>query len=472
MSDPDEAKKRLEREVKFFIADNRPHLNDEAIKVLWGMSAADQRRVIAGGPLDICKDLGLLFRTRVNSNREREKELAERKGVDASKFVRDASDDEVQQWLSSNKEYIDHAATEQFKALDPQDKFRVISEGPLRESVDAAHVIKTRAERSREMANEVAAIFAMRTERNSEPSKPKAAVEKSVSPAVAAMIQEQFASYRGPEVPAHLRRCAGFGNVKTAETEQPAMVGNVKGVGGVVEILKSKYGCTKGQRYRVIGECGGAVGMWRLEGEKKGIEKTVPKNHVKEGGWKWVVESDAQPQKTPASETQEEQGAPEGTSTGDAEDKPENTQDKSKNGSRSQSHSRKSRNVSHKNGKAKSSSRSRGRRDEKAKNKKKRGSQSRSRKRGRSRSRGRGAKQSRSRSRSKSSEGRKGKSKSRRKRSKSKRSCSHSKSRRKKSASRGSCSHSKSGRMRSASRGSCSHSKGSSPSRRRRRKRR
>lgn len=78
-----------------------------------------------------------------------------------------------------------------------------------------------------------------------------------------------------------------------------------------------KSAALRGERYRVIGERGGPAGMWRLEGGKWGLSssypditgrwypadfgcfffgfahlRTIPKTHVKEGGWKWVESSE------------------------------------------------------------------------------------------------------------------------------------------------------------------------------------
>merc|ERR1719197_850139 len=61
------------------------------------------------------------------------------------------------------------------------------------------------------------------------------------------------------------------------------LVGEERGVGGVVEILKAKYGCGKGQRLKVIGETGALL---QFEGGK-----TAPKNQ-EDKGWKWVVRED------------------------------------------------------------------------------------------------------------------------------------------------------------------------------------
>lgn len=84
-----------------------------------------------------------------------------------------------------------------------------------------------------------------------------------------------------------LRPCpTGLGRADHPSMAKKGPVDAFSGVDGVVEILKHKYECRKGERYRVIGERGGpGAGHWRLE---KG--KTIPKTHVKEGGWRWVLE--------------------------------------------------------------------------------------------------------------------------------------------------------------------------------------
>lgn len=289
----EEAAKRLARELEAWLAENRRNLNEEAVRVLKSMGREDQQRVLRGGPLELCRDMAAVFRSRVVLGREREQQLAERKGVDPAKFAKPATGEEVRQWLEANKEYIPEPALAEFTALSREDKWRVISEGGLRECVDAAYVIEKRAERTKELSSQVAALFAARREQL-EASKTKTApAEIKVAPRVAAAMQAVYTSYVGREVPAHLRRCSGYENVEP-EPERPVLVGKVKGVGGVIEILRQKYGCSKGQRLQVIGEHGGPAGMWRLEDDK-----TVPKTHFKEGGWRWVLEQEDPPKKKP-----------------------------------------------------------------------------------------------------------------------------------------------------------------------------
>jgi len=67
------------------------------------------------------------------------------------------------------------------------------------------------------------------------------------------------------------------------------LVGDTQGIGGVVEMLKNKYACSKGDRYRVVGEATKASPLWILDGEaSKGSQKIVPKTHENKG-WKWVM---------------------------------------------------------------------------------------------------------------------------------------------------------------------------------------
>lgn len=290
----EEAFKRLAREVEHFITVNRNNMNEEAIQLLKGMGVDDQRRVLSCGPMQVAKDLLALFQKRIAACIGRENEEASRKRVDVSTLVKEATEEEVKQWLNVNGHYLDAAAQAVFNAFSSQDKKRVISEGSLCEHVDPVHVVRTRAKRSRDLVKEVEALFAKKRAQATQPEGPEAFVP-IVSPKIAEFIQEAYTSYVGKEVPASQRRCSGFG--KAPEPEKPPLVGTVKGIGGVVEILKPKYGCQKGQRFTVIGETGGPfTGNWQLEGKK-----TIPKTHLKEGGWRWVIETSKPGDASPAS---------------------------------------------------------------------------------------------------------------------------------------------------------------------------
>jgi len=71
-----------------------------------------------------------------------------------------------------------------------------------------------------------------------------------------------------------------------AADDVPNGVQGGRGIGGMIEALRSKYGLEKGGQYLVVGESGGPGGLWKLEGGR-----TVPKTHLKEGGWRWVCDA-------------------------------------------------------------------------------------------------------------------------------------------------------------------------------------
>ncbi|CAJ1362907.1 unnamed protein product [Effrenium voratum] len=191
----------------------------------------------------------------------------------------------VKDWIKSNETYLGEEGAKQLDMFGAADQWRIISEGPASESMDPVHIIQTRAKRSRELANTVSVMFAQRREMANEKAEAKAAPKRLFKPELADTVQAFFTRVVGCEVPASQRRTGGFGVQHQLEEDRSKLVGKVKGVDGVVEVLKNKYECLKGERYRVIGERGGPAGMWRLEGGK-----TIPKTHVKEGGWKWVLE--------------------------------------------------------------------------------------------------------------------------------------------------------------------------------------
>lgn len=81
----------------------------------------------------------------------------------------------------------------------------------------------------------------------------------------------------------------GYTANKDATYEEPAQEAPLwKGVGGVVELLRTKYACNKGDRYLVVGETSNAPELWLLD---DGV-RVVPKVHENKG-WAWVA-GDAQ----------------------------------------------------------------------------------------------------------------------------------------------------------------------------------
>ncbi|CAJ1429073.1 unnamed protein product, partial [Effrenium voratum] len=272
-----------QKEIDEFFRKNSEGLNSEAKQLFSNMGAEDQRRVLNSGPLNIFKSPMDMYKFRVAISRDREQEIADRKG---GEFVaKEAQDYEVKDWIKSNETYLGEEGAKQLDMFGAADQWRIISEGPASESMDPVHIIQTRAKRSRELANTVSVMFAQRREMANEKAEAKAAPKRLFKPELADTVQAFFTRVVGCEVPASQRRTGGFGVQHQLEEDRSKLVGKVKGVDGVVEVLKNKYECLKGERYRVIGERGGPAGMWRLEGGK-----TIPKTHVKEGGWKWVLE--------------------------------------------------------------------------------------------------------------------------------------------------------------------------------------
>eukprot|EP00913_Durusdinium_trenchii_P020735 g19475.t1 len=108
----------------------------------------------------------------------------------------------------------------------------------------------------------VSVMFAQRREQANESVQAKAAAKPLFNPALADTVQAFFTRVVGCEVPDTQRRTGGFGVQHVLEEDRSKL------------ILKTKYDCLKGERYRVVGDRGGPAGMWRLDGGK-----TIPKTH-------------------------------------------------------------------------------------------------------------------------------------------------------------------------------------------------
>eukprot|EP00933_Yihiella_yeosuensis_P020898 TRINITY_DN16668_c0_g3_i1.p1 TRINITY_DN16668_c0_g3~~TRINITY_DN16668_c0_g3_i1.p1 ORF type:complete len:473 (-),score=113.69 TRINITY_DN16668_c0_g3_i1:110-1528(-) len=274
------------REVEDFISANNQVLNDEARAIFRNMSSDDQRRVMAEGPMEMYLDALVMFRVRATSGKNRELELAAKKCADSRDFEDQASLQQVADFISDNQEYLDEVAQREFKAMSPEDQWRIIQEGPVKMHMDPVFVINHRVERSKDLCDSVTSLFASKRTENEKLSKAKAKAKPIFDPRLSAHVQDFMATCIPGAVPAAQMRCGGFANA-AVDDDKPPPVGKVKGIDGVVEILKNKYSCQKGQRFKVIGETGGPAGNWRLE-----EGKTVPKLHWKEGGWKWVLETE------------------------------------------------------------------------------------------------------------------------------------------------------------------------------------
>eukprot|EP00401_Gymnodinium_catenatum_P010086 CAMPEP_0117541668 /NCGR_PEP_ID=MMETSP0784-20121206/44138_1 /TAXON_ID=39447 /ORGANISM="" /LENGTH=302 /DNA_ID=CAMNT_0005338371 /DNA_START=108 /DNA_END=1012 /DNA_ORIENTATION=+ len=158
--------------------------------------------------------------------------------------------------------------------------------------MDTAEMIGHRPKMGREIETNLVSVFQTRAAMEDDlKTKEQASLQFIVDRRLCGKAQEVFSQYVGKEVPVHLRRTGGFAAPDVGVEDRSKLVGQKKGVGGVVEILKQKYGCSKGERYRVIGERCGPAGLWRLASEP---EKTIPKMHLKQGGWRWVVEGEVE----------------------------------------------------------------------------------------------------------------------------------------------------------------------------------
>ena len=270
-----------EEEVENFITANSRWIEEAGATELRKMSPEDQRRVMAGGTLVSCRDAVGVMRSRVRQAKEKETILSgahlsnpEAGGV-GGKLSRPASKEEVQGFLASNSRWLNPEAEEILKMMNPLDQKRVINGGTLSGCRDPVAVLQTRAKRAREMEVEFELIAS-----GKKPQGPKVQTPAVNVPHFSAEAASAFVYARPEEVQAENSRFASAVGTDDDDETSP-LSSNVRGIGGVVEMVRAKYGCSKGQRLQVIGE---TSALLQFEGGK-----TAPKNH--EGtGWKWVIE--------------------------------------------------------------------------------------------------------------------------------------------------------------------------------------
>jgi len=280
-------------EVEKFISDNRRWIDDTVAAELRNMNPLDQRRIVSGGTIVSCRDASGVIRSRVRQAKEKEALLA---GMHSSQAVegtaavagdriavitqggggalsKPATPEEVEAFIGSNKRWLSEEAEEILKVMNPTDQKRVIAAGTMSGCRDPVAVVQTRAKKAREMEVEFEQLTRGKQEKVNEPVVP---VPKFSAEVGAAYI------YAKPEEVRREESRFAPPPAKGTEDNGGLLVGDVRGVGGVVEILRAKYGCSRGQRMRVIGETNGLL---QFEGGK-----TVPKNH--EGsGYRWVLQS-------------------------------------------------------------------------------------------------------------------------------------------------------------------------------------
>lgn len=273
-------------EVDKFISENNRWLDDTAAAELKRLSSDDQRRVIAGGSILNCRDAVGVIRARVRQSKEKEALLSGElpssvpvvPGGGGHVLHPSANKDEVEVFIRANLRWLSGEAEDIFRAMNPIDQKRVISAGTMSGCRDPVAVLQTRAKRAREMEHEFEQLTRGRQGQVGAPEIPV--------PQVAAEVSIAYVLAKPEEVKQGESR---FAQTSTAPPKEPEptstgpLAGDVRGVGGVVEILKPKYGCTRGQRLRVLGE---TATLLQLDGGK-----TAPKNH--EGsGYRWVMRAD------------------------------------------------------------------------------------------------------------------------------------------------------------------------------------
>lgn len=220
----------------------------------------------------------------MDGEREEERKLRpateeEKKLLRNSKLVRPATGDEVEAFLVASGAHMSVQAKTAFYAMNPENQYRVMYEGPLTDCSDSTEILYARVQRFMDMENQLKKLANADTTAK-EAKKPK---QKKTSELAMAIGRALVSTVPPEEVPEGERRFAApaAGGPPRMEPKAAApLEGSIKGVGGVIEALQKKYSMQKGERLRVIAE---TKELWKLEGEK-----TVPKTQCNQG-WKWVL---------------------------------------------------------------------------------------------------------------------------------------------------------------------------------------
>lgn len=273
-----EVKPASAEELDAFLGQNRRWIPDDAEKVLRGMSGLDQRRVISGGTMSSVQNPVAVIQARVRKAKELEAAVSRSGGkVPAvllgleSKLIKPATEEDLDGFIKANDRWLGDEAVQTLRSMSAFDQRRVISAGTMSGCRDPVAVIQTRAKKAREMEMELENLAA---------GKGPLLKKEKPSQAPAPSFDEEAAAMHLYAPPEEVFAWESRFAPPPIEDEYSALVGESPGVGGVVEILKAKYGCSKGQRIRVIGE---THSLLQFEGGK-----TAPKNH-EDSGWKWVI---------------------------------------------------------------------------------------------------------------------------------------------------------------------------------------
>eukprot|EP00440_Ansanella_granifera_P046853 gb/GFBE01050733.1/.p1 GENE.gb/GFBE01050733.1/~~gb/GFBE01050733.1/.p1 ORF type:complete len:346 (+),score=108.09 gb/GFBE01050733.1/:1-1038(+) len=213
---------------------------------------------------------------------DEDRNILRKPATDAEKSIlrnfvaRPATDQERDGFLIKNASHLSDKARGVFIDMSPTDQYRVIFDGPMRESRDAVEILYGRVKRFMDMEMQLRALSSRSGVEVEKPKKEPSAKMQELSKQIA----HSLANPKYEEVPESERRCAGV-DQKLEEEKKPTVIeGTVKGVGGVIEALQKKYALQKGERVRVVAE---TKDLWKVTGEK-----TIPKGQVN-SGWKWVI---------------------------------------------------------------------------------------------------------------------------------------------------------------------------------------
>ncbi|CAE7241918.1 fadB [Symbiodinium natans] len=212
--------------------------------------------------------------------------------------ARDATPEERDSFLVKNYAHLNEKARGVFQDMSPTDQYRVIFDGPMKESRDPVEILYGRVKRFLDMELQLRALSG-RTGKEQQTSVKKQPSKKMQE--LSARIAHSLDNPIYEEVPAHERRCAGV-DQKLEDAKPKVMEGTVKGIGGVIEALQKKYAMHKGERVKVLGE---AKDLWKVEGER-----TIPKCQVNTG-WKWVLKGAEDEAKKKAEEDAKKKAAKE-----------------------------------------------------------------------------------------------------------------------------------------------------------------
>lgn len=247
-------------ELEAFIQQNKRWLPDDAEQILRNMSPIDQRRVIGAGTMSSVRDPAAVIQARVRKAREMEAQIGRGAGfgtssgmaglgLTESRISKPATQEELNSFVKANERWLQGEAEDILRAMNPVDQKRVISAGTMSGCRDPVAVIQTRAKKAREMEAELESLAS-----GPRPPMPEPQLPPPPNFCEAAAAMHMFAA---PEVVS--RNESKFAPPLAIVAEEVVIMGEERGVGGVVEILKAKYGCSKGQRLRVIGETGTLV---------------------------------------------------------------------------------------------------------------------------------------------------------------------------------------------------------------------